>query len=378
MTAMRSLVAISIAAASLLVSGEVTYDAENRSVTFTAVSTDCGVDAQLEFLFVGPKSDRDYEAMFMTTSPISEIVDAFSKAGIPVGKPFDPSTCTIWAVGKKLVMEPRFADLVKDHSSDAPLPDILYTGGLRDGKGTLLADKEMPSALFALYNCPQSPILFDDDFEQSKTYGRFSPRVKIPKGEKRKFTFRWTGSQDYVSRTLHLAKGEGAAEAIRKLIIEAKTSSLSYDVLCDFSPEMTLKEAVSAATALRMVDSQKIKINGVKDSQMFYKAFLPMVKWRDRKERLAQPPEVHFKEDGTFLVTEIAEDWSDDESSVPRLIVKERTVSDADEAAKLTDTLSDRTSTVFFYAKPETTLEKLYGFRKKLKNADLNIYVFDE
>ena len=57
-----------------------------NSVTFTAVSTDCGLDAQVEFLFAGPDSDHDYESMFLTEDSVKDIAAAFEKAGMPLGK----------------------------------------------------------------------------------------------------------------------------------------------------------------------------------------------------------------------------------------------------------------------------------------------------
>ena len=373
----RVCVALLIASAGISAFSEVSYDATKHSVTFTAAATECGVDAQLEFLFVGPSSDRAYEAMFVTDDPISEIIAAFEKAGIPSGKSFDPSRCQLWPVGKILHIEPGFMTFLKDHLNK-PLPHLVYTGGLRNAKGELLAATQMPQALFALYSCPQSPILFEDNMDQSQTYGRFTPLVKIPKGEKRSFTFTWKEDADYASKTLKLEKGTLASEAIKKLILEAKDSKLTFDILCDFAADMTLKEAVDAANALQIIDSPKIKINGFKDSQLFYKAFLPQVKWRDRKERIAQPPEVRFNTNGTFSVSEIIEDWSDEDSLNPKLSLKTIEYTDISTAAKEAMKLVGKTATVFFYANDDTLLGRLYEFRSKLPHEGLNIYVFNE
>ena len=141
---------------------------------------------------------------------------------------------------------------------------------------------------------------------------------------------------------------------------------------------MTLKEAIDAANALQLIDSPKIKINGFKDSQLFYKAFLPQVKWRDRKERIAQPPEVRFGTNGTFAVTQIIEDWSDEDSLDPKLSLKTVEYTDISAAAKEAIKLVGKTSTMFFYAKDETLLGTLYDFRSKLPREGLNIYVFNE
>ena len=71
MTAILPLIILSTVVAPISV------DKANHSVSISAVSTDPGIDMQLEFLLVGPNSDRDYEAMFVTEASIAEIAAAF-------------------------------------------------------------------------------------------------------------------------------------------------------------------------------------------------------------------------------------------------------------------------------------------------------------
>lgn len=354
--------------------GDVVYDAKARTVSFSAVSTDCGVDTDLEFLFVGPDSDRGYEAMFLTVSPIAEITDAFEKAGFPKGIPIDTVNCRLWSVGSEITMEPAFTNLVRDLRGPG-LPPIVYTGGTRDAKGIPEASTNMPSALFALYNCPQSPILFDDAFDQSATYGRFKPAVKIAKGEKRRFTFRWNG--ETTCRRIDVKFESGNLKSVATKLKEESAKS-KLDVFCSYSPAMTVKEARDAAQLLAMIDSAKVKINGIAEGEIFYKAYQPLEKWRDRKERLSQPPEVRFNEDGSVSVTEIKEDWSDKNSLDPKLTAFEKKYTDHAEAAKLVDRLSAKVFTVFFYVSDDTRLERLFSFKKRLTTSPLNVYVFTE
>lgn len=354
--------------------GDVVYDAKARTVSFSAVSTDCGVDTDLEFLFVGPDSDRGYEAMFLTVSPIAEITDAFEKAGFPKGVPIDTVNCRLWSVGSEITMEPAFTNLVRDLRGPG-LPPIVYTGGTRDVKGIPEAATNMPSALFALYNCPQSPILFDDAFDQSATYGRFKPAVKIAKGEKRRITFKFNGEKACKKIAVKFESGN-IKEIATKLKEESKNSKL--DVLCSYSRDMTVKEAKDVATLLAMVDSANIKINGTQEGEIFYKAYQPLEKWRDRKERLSQPPEVRFNDDGSVSVTEIKEDWSDKNSLDPKLTAHETKYTDHGEAAKAVDRLAARVYTVFLYASDDMRLGRLFDFKKRLATTPLNVYVFTE
>ena len=357
-----------------LAKSDVVYDAAKRTVSFDVVSTDCGVDTEIEFLFVGPNSDHDYESMFKTVAPVSEIADAFAKAGFPLGSPMSTDDCRFWATGDEVVMEPAFTNLVKDLRSKKQ-PRMIFTGGSRNAKGEADAAREMPEAVFALYNLSQSLILFDDFLDQSATYGRFKVAQKIPAGEKRRITFKYVSGTAHRKETVKIGD-TNLVELANHL--KAKSAGASLDVLCDFDPKTTLKSARDAARLLQMLDSVKIKINGIKEGQLYYKAYLPLEKWRDRKERLAQPPEVRFAADGSISVTEIKEDWSDENSLDPKLTPVEKRYTDAQAAADAVDAVASKVFTVFFFAPENFEIGRIFEFRKKLKTPKLNIYVFTE
>ena len=153
-----------------------------NSVTFTAVSTDCGLDAQVEFLFAGPDSDHDYESMFLTEDSVKDIAAAFEKAGMPLGKPTSAKACKFWPIGTKIKMEPDFWSLVRDMRDERKQP-IVWTGGTREPDGAPVAATNMPLAVFALYNLSQSLMQFDDALDQSATYGRFHVQVYVDRGD---------------------------------------------------------------------------------------------------------------------------------------------------------------------------------------------------
>ena len=363
------------AAALAAVAGEaLSWDADKHSVTLTASSTDCGIDVQLEFLLVGPGSDRDYEAMFVTDASVKEIAAAFEKAGIPAGVPYDASKCVLWPAGVSLTVEPDFKSLVKETRGEA-VPAIVHTGGARLPDGVPEAHTNLPPAVFALYNCGQSLLQLDDCLEQSVAYGRFQPAVKIPKGEKRTFTFRWSGTNDFASVAVDLEPGR-MQEALAAL--RAASSQRPVSALCTFSPELTLKEANEFASMLEMVDSARVKINGFAPNQFFYRAYLPLEKWRDRRERLAQPPEVHFLAEGSIRVVEIKEDWSDEESLDPKLTPIERVFADVGEAAAHASSLAVKTGAMLLFAPADTKLARLFEFRKSTTGDIVNWYVFSE
>lgn len=349
------------------------FDAEKHSVSFTVVSTDCGLDTPVEFLFAGPGSDHDYESMFLTEAPVAEIEDAFAKAGIATGAPVDSPGCRFWPVGAFVEMEPSFGTFVRETFGET-VPKIVHTGGSREPTGEPVAATNMPLAVFALYNFPQSLLQLDDSLDQSPTYGRFRPAVKIPKGEKRTVTFRLSGPPARRETATFVPGGAPAAFAE----LRAKSSGGELDVLCDFSPELELSEAAAVAGALSAVDSPEVKINGFAKGRFYFRAFLPLEKWRDPKERLCQPPEVHFAPDGSVKVVETREKWPEGDSLDPELARVEHPAASLEEAAKKASELAGRTYTMLLFAPASTKLSLLYDFKAATSAEVLNWYVFPE
>ena len=368
------LAAAILAAAATAAPAPVSFDAARHSVVFTATETDCGADAQLEFLFVGPDSDRGYEALFVTDAKVSEIAAAFDKAGIPRGRPLDQAAARVWPVGERVAMEPALRTLVKDSEEGAP-DSIVYAGGTRGAGGVPEAETNMPSAVFALYNCPQSLLQIDDNLGQSETYGRFTPAKKPVKGKRRVFTVSWNGTNSFETVAVKLLPG-ALADAMRLLKERSKLSPI--DVMTDFSVEMTVKEAGECASALAMVDSRRVKFNSFAPGQFYFRAFLPLERWRERSGRLAQPPEVHLLSNGGVIVHEITEDWSDEKSLEPKLVVKTTEYADLAKAGEEVSRLADRTSTVLLFAPRDMRLAKLFNFKSKVSDAVSIWYVFGE
>lgn len=93
--------------------------------------------------------------------------------------------------------------------------------------------------------------------------------------------------------------------------------------------------------------------------------------------RLAQPPEVHFKAQG-IIVSHIVEDWSDPNATEPKLNVVNKDFASVESAAEYAASLVGKTETLLLYAAPTEKLEQLYTFRRAVKGAVLNWYLFEE
>ena len=149
-------------------------------------------------------------------------------------------------------------------------------------------------------------------------------------------------------------------------------SSLTVASCSALSPILYFAEEI-------LLSSPTVKVNGFADGQLFYLAYLPRESWRERKERLCQPPEVYLASDGTARVIEIKEDWSgDDDSLEPKLIVTEQACADVAAAATLASKLANATSTMLVFVTADTKLAVIHAFHQKCDKGILNWYVFSE
>lgn len=357
------MISAAIVSMSLFAASAISVDAERHSVTISTTATGVEKGAPVEFLLAGPDSDRDYESVFFSDAGASEIASAFEQAGIPSGSPVDFSTCKFWPVGRRLSINPRIWDFVEDKSADSTYLPVIYTGGSREGDGTPTAESKMPCAIFALYSCPQSLLQLDDSLDQSATYGTFVAASTLEKGTKAKFTFTWDGTSGACPCAVRFEPGN-LRDAIEMLKSAVKGED-GIDATVSFSEELTASEATAIANALSVIDSRLVRVNHCEEGQFFFRAFLPLETWRDRRERLAQPLEL--KVSATNIVcTIVDEDWSGDGVDPllsPRIV-------DFDEARRA------KTDTCFIFTSGDMKLSRLYGIKAKFPNSFKNWYVY--
>ena len=335
------------------------------SISFTATATGVGKGTPLEFAFAGSDSDRAYETMFLLEEPVADFCRRLERAGLPRGRPVAAAACRLWPVGCAISFEPSLDRYVKTTLPDgvAAAPPI-YTGGSRTQDGAPLAATEMPSAVFSLYTLSQAPIVFNGIYEQGVVYGCHLAAVELKKGEKVKFTVTW--DEKSLPRHIDVTVAETNATAVLAAL-RSEAANGETDVMAAFDPMMTVASAKAAATALSLVDSPRIKLNGYADGGLFYRAFTPEPEWTNRQARLVQPFELTIGEDSERLVF-IDEDWNV-EGDDPKLTLKEIPFSDAAKYPK--------TDTCFIFARPDCRLERIFKVMSRLKASKVTKwYVF--
>ena len=333
--------------------------------TFTASATGVAKGTPVEFLFTGQGSDRAYETMFELDMPVGDFAAAIEKAGLPRGRPLDPVKCVVWPVGTPVGIEPPISKFVYVDGSDgfAAAP-FIYAGGTRRESGEPVAASEMPASVASFYTLDQSLFVPDGMHHQGDVYGKFLAAETLKKGTRYAFTLTWdeAASPRRLKYTIKSGESSGVLKALK-----AESAKGAVDVEVSFGGDMALSEAAAVAQALDTVDSVRVKLNGAADGSLFYRAFLPLVKWTDRQNRMVQPFEFTLDGDKERLVF-VEEDWNvpgDDPKLTPREISFE-------EACK-----KESTDTCFIFAAPETRLERIYAAMGKLKGSKVrNWYVF--
>lgn len=334
------------------------------TLTFTATATGVEKGTPVEFAFARRNTDRDYETMFLIDDSIEDFCQKLEQAGFPRGRPTDTAACDLWPVGCPIDFDPPLTNFISvTLPQGVAAADPIYTGGTRLENGRCEAESEMPASVFSLYSLAQSPIVFDGIYEQGVVYGSFTARKTLKKGERLSFTIKTESAT--LPKPLHLTVRPGnSAEILNRLKSESEKGVV--EALIGFSDDLTVAEASAMANALSVVDSVRMKING--SSNVFYRAFLPLVKWRDRKERLVQPFELTLG-DPDHLVY-IDEDWSVDGPD-PKLTPQEISFADAAKHPK--------TDTCFLFASATTTIERIRAAMSKFEDGQVkNWYVFTE
>lgn len=335
----------------------------SATLTFTATATGVEKGTAVEFAFAGKDSDRAYETMFLLDDTVDGFCEKLEMAGVPRGKPTDPAACRLWPVGCQLSFEPPLETYIAGKMPEGLPPAIpIYTGGTRLADGRCDAGTNMPLSVYSHYTLAQSPIVCNGIFNQGLVYNSFTAAKTLKKGTR--VTFTVSGDAKSMPRPIHLTVRPGSGvELVKRLREESDKGDI--DVLLGFADELSVAEATALSAAVASVDSTRVKLNGC--SNVFYRSFLPLEKWRDRRERLVQPFELTIGEPDDTLVF-IEEDWSV-EGDDPKLTPKFISFSDA--------VNHPRTDTCLIYASPTTTVGRVTAAMRKLRDSKvLNWYVF--
>ena len=393
----------------------VVADIERREVHLLVEAVGHNEEATMEFLIVGPQSNRAYESATVSVAKPSDIVRAMESIGVPRGHGVDGRLFRFWPYGERISGTIRklndrvesarpLQSIIKDAKSEPPLfgeDGLVFTGGPW-ADGVCGADTEQPASVIALYNEPDT--LFDIPFIASKgtAYGRSVLSRKMEYGEVMEIVLKpmplpggglrsvvlYVTVQPSAGQETMFVCADKKGEVLKKgtpaeVLTWMKTlSDRGHDlfVTLTMSDALTLTQAVAVTRVFVLLDGKGLKLYGKTNEGIYPRAFLPQEEWRKRDGRTPQPFEVYLTGDAKKL-TYIEEDWSG-AGLDPKLTPKDYSFADVSELPALVKRVGDKDSKkvelLFVFASQQEPLKKIMPAVRVLSERLPLVYIFGE
>jgi len=355
----------------------VVADTVRREVRLLVEAVGHNENSTMEFLIVGPQSNRAYESATVSVANPSDIVRALESIGVPRGNGIDGRLYRFWPYGERVSGTIRklnegvestrpLQSVIKGSKSEPPLfgeGGLVFTGGSW-ADGVCDTDTQQPSSVIALYNEPDT--LLDVPFISSKgaAYGRSVLAAKMEYGEVMEIVLKpmplpggglravvlYVTVEASASQETTFICTDKEGESLKKgtlteVLTWMKTlSDRGHDlfVTLTMSDELTVMQATDITRIFVLLDGQGIKLYGKTKEGLYPRAFLPQEEWRKRDGRTPQPFEVYFTGDAKKL-TYIEEDWSGTGLD-PKLTPKDYPFTEASELPALVKRVGDKNS----------------------------------
>lgn len=399
-------------------------DKATDTVTILAEACDIARGATVEFPIIGELSDRDYEAAFRTFARPGDVAEALESLGLPRGRNVDPAKMRFWALGERVAIDVRPLDatnatwrpiqsyIIDRAAGKTPEWDgFVYCGSPddpQDKAGRRLADTVAPNSILATYNEPQSVLDTPVVSSQSAVYERFvlapdAPFKPFARYEIRFRPIRRADGRPRVAPADVLFKVDGGKvvasygapgvggpmeiPAFFEALAKSRADGFDTHLTVKFGEDLTVLQAATVARLLeKCEDGGDVRMAPPPDGFFYYKGFMPNEAWRDAKQRIAQPWEIHFQPTNAtpIRLVQTVEDWSDQNSLDPRLTVKEFKVGTPEEAAgtiaKADAALPPnlRMSVALVFAPKDAALSAIMPTIRAILPTHPTIYVFQE
>jgi hypothetical protein len=317
-------------------------DRRAHTVRFLAEATGLGAGQIVEFFLISEQSGHDYEALAVSLARPGDLFEALEWIGLPAGRAVDPDAFFFWPKGERVLASvapvdgsrppQRLEDLVVDTQGDMPLPrsGLVFVGGpvhRPDGDG---ADRRVfgidvmsPGSVASTYNEAFTLLDVPRAAPQNVVYTRFvsAPEAVFTAGELLEVTL--------------VPEPRETPRVLDGLLVDALLRQLDAWVSANRDPYVTLAtdaglrldQARNVARILASVEGDRgIRVEGPPPGTLYYKAYLPEERNRDRDARLMQPWELHLRRAASNAVAavavEIEQHWPDD-AMRPELTVTE-------------------------------------------------------
>lgn len=327
-------------------------DLENEEVWVWGQHAGMGVNEPLEFFVISEMSGHDYESLMISFAEPSIIHEALLKIGAEPGGSVSPETYRFWPRGTRIVAEIQWMPTGSTVPVMMPVEQSVLTNGEvmdftpwvftgapmlesfeNEGEMVYGPDLYSPNSIASTFNLQNT--VFDLPFQGGKTqtYGTFirNPETDAPTGQPMLLKLRKAKPGEAPSE-LDLAlsftgrEGKLGIEGIDELkaidlaefgaFLNQRESEYHFLQL-DFGPELSLARITTLAREMQLLEKHvnSVRVEPPLENQLFYKAFVPDPRFRNRDNRPSQPIELHLRKDGgeepAATLMELTEVWSD-------------------------------------------------------------------
>ena len=402
-----------------------------RRVRVQAQATTIGLRDPVEFFLVAADSGHDYEALAISFAQPVDIHRALEFIGMAPGHPVDTSKLRFWPKGERVLMTFLYGDpltgpgpvraeaLLLDQRTQAPLAALgmVFAGSSwlahpdRPGEKLYAADRLEPHAIASSYNERTTVLDVPRQEGQGEVYGRLTanPERRLPAGDMVEVIMepeRRDGTMRVRELLLEVnvkdgSRGEGMADLELRLLPEGgkplnretglngalgTLTSLAegdHDVFLSIhvAAEVTLAAVRGLFTILSSIEGERgIRVEPPLPGHLYYKAFLPDEKHRDRANRISQPWELRLRPGPgavTGTLTRIEQTWRDD-TLHPDLKATDWAVDSSEALRRELDARGPGMAVVLVFAPPGLTHGSLMEFLAPALATHGTIHVFSD
>ena len=390
----------------------VVADLEQKTVYVWGEHTGMRDQEPVEFFVIAENSGHEYEALMTAFVKPSDLHTALTKIGLEPGTPVDPDAYHFWPRGGRVTAEflyhhpdrnepatlPVEATVREEDAPMRPEPWV-FTGSPRvpppnepEADPVYAADVLSPNSIASTFNLRNTVFDLPRQGTKTQTYGDFirGGGFDLPEGAPMVLTLRpapknaypapldWrvtlSGSGPDVEVTGDKAPDVRTLEDLGAAMNERENEEHFLQTRLD--PDMTLRDLVAAARKLQLIEQhvESARIGPPAEGRMYYRAFIPDPKYRDRSRRPSQPVELHLLNEGA-AVMELTEIWGDDHRR-PDVTEKRVLLDSPDAWTDYLDERDDRVNVLFLYADSDTPHQKLLDWVTPVQERFPVIFVY--
>jgi hypothetical protein len=392
----------------------------------------------IEFLLVAENSGHDYEAMAVSFAKPSHLHRALEFLGMTAGLPVDFRKGRLWPKGERVKVSIEWKDnatgkkrtsriesliLDKQSGKTMSLDGHIFVGSqyrtspAEPDKKIYAADEIGPNSMISSYNESQTVLDHPVRATQDAVYGRYLPNPAVKFGKEQPITCvirpeHIDGTKRVVDLALRIggSSGTDSVTDITNLVFtitragstdkvqggDIKQALATFEgcvasnrdpyVAIEFDSALSLGAAHNVSVFLAQLDRHTgIRIEPPRPGHLYYKAFIPDERYRDSKNRTAQPWELRLisQESSVSATLTLMEDVRKADGSGWTTTTRDFSLAKPDEATVVLNRNDEKgrklgLPVVYVYAPRNMTYGQLSSFTKHIVKTHPTVYVYLE